>query len=503
MRRPLILGRLAILTALLTPTTLWADVTADDVWQNMQDYLTVFGGTSSATAQRDGDTLILSNLTYDLTLPRGYGKASFELGDLTLTETADGNVSILRPESYAYTLNLSGPQFDAKSIDMNFVEQRVSLIASGFRDDVTYRYQAGTLSFAISEFPMPEGVVVNALTGSTSDISGDARIKVGKNIEILAQYKTGPSQTVTETQTPTGDTTFVSEITERGSASSSHDSRAVFPRNGMDILNLSDALRNGLSLVGTISSTASWEKTSDYTMTSATGRSHVAFDADGMSMTAGAHTLEVEIPIPEMDKPMVLQIKDLNFGFAAPLLETDEFAPISMQFGLSDLAMDDGFWDLVDPASVLPRDLATVQFDLSGTMVNHIEWLDFMNIKTALTTTQSLPVEMQELNLNQMHLSAAGTEMTGTGAFVFDNTDRETFDGFPRVDGTLSLAMTGVNGLVNKFQSLGISAEQVSSARLMLGMFAKPDPAAGEDALKSEITLTPEGHVEVNGMRIR
>ena len=97
-----------------------------------------------------------------------------------------------------------------------------------------------------------------------------------------------------------------------------------------------------------------------------------------------------------------------------------------------------------------------------------------------------------------------GATLTGEGQMNFDNSDMETFGGFPAPSGTVDLALQGGNGLMDKLVEMGLLPEQQAmSARIMIGMFAKPDPEAGEDALKSTLEITPSGEVLANGMRIR
>lgn len=42
-----------------------------------------------------------------------------------------------------------------------------------------------------------------------------------------------------------------------------------------------------------------------------------------------------------------------------------------------------------------------------------------------------------------------------------------------------------------------------TGARMMLGVVAKPDPDAGEDAMKTRLEITEQGHILANGQRLR
>ena len=54
------------------------------------------------------------------------------------------------------------------------------------------------------------------------------------------------------------------------------------------------------------------------------------------------------------------------------------------------------------------------------------------------------------MRINTLELSVAGVDLTGDGAFTFDNSDLESFDGMPRPEGKLSLRLTGAHALLDK-----------------------------------------------------
>ena len=112
-----------------------------------------------------------------------------------------------------------------------------------------------------------------------------------------------------------------------------------------------------------------------------------------------------------------------------------------------------------------------------------------------------VPGELNGIQLTELTVRAAGAEITGDGAFTFDNSDLDTFDGFPRPEGDVNLAINGINGLVDKLIQMGIVPEdQAMMPRMMLGMFATP---VGDDMLTSKIEVNSEGHVLANGQRLR
>jgi hypothetical protein len=97
---------------------------------------------------------------------------------------------------------------------------------------------------------------------------------------------------------------------------------------------------------------------------------------------------------------------------------------------------------------------------------------------------------------------AAGAEVTGKGAFTFDNTDTTTFPGIPAPTGTLDLRIVGANTLIDKLIQLGFLPEdQAMGARMMMGLFAKP--VEGEaDTLTSTLEFKDKGFY-ANGQRLQ
>ena len=99
--------------------------------------------------------------------------------------------------------------------------------------------------------------------------------------------------------------------------------------------------------------------------------------------------------------------------------------------------------------------------------------------------------------MNEILLSLAGANLTGTGSLDFNN------DGpVPMPAGTINLMLVGGNGLLDTLVEMGlVPEEQAMGARMMLGMFARPGD--GEDTLVSEITFQEDGAILANGQRIR
>jgi hypothetical protein len=99
-------------------------------------------------------------------------------------------------------------------------------------------------------------------------------------------------------------------------------------------------------------------------------------------------------------------------------------------------------------------------------------------------------------------LKAAGAEVTGKGAFTFDNSDTTTFPGVPLPTGQLDLKLVGANGLLDKLVQMGLlPADQAMGARMMMGLFAKTVEGS-DDTLTSTLEFKDKGFF-ANGQRLQ
>jgi hypothetical protein len=104
-------------------------------------------------------------------------------------------------------------------------------------------------------------------------------------------------------------------------------------------------------------------------------------------------------------------------------------------------------------------------------------------------------------DLTQLLAKFAGAELSGTGAFTFDNADLETFDGLPAPTGTIDLKIVGMNMLMDTLISMGlISEDDAMGARMMISMFA--NPGAGDDEFVSVLEFKDKGFY-ANGQRLQ
>ena len=112
------------------------------------------------------------------------------------------------------------------------------------------------------------------------------------------------------------------------------------------------------------------------------------------------------------------------------------------------------------------------------------------------------PAALHALQVSELRLSGGGAELSGNGAFTFDNSDLETFRGLPAPNGTFELQAAGANALIDSLVTLGlIPAEQAFFARIVAAPFL--EAGTGPDTLRTRIDVSPDGGIRANGRPVR
>ena len=158
-------------------------------------------------------------------------------------------------------------------------------------------------------------------------------------------------------------------------------------------------------------------------------------------------------------------------------------------------------WALFDYEEILPRDPISLGLEVSGKikLVHDIFSPEFIE---ALGQDNSIPFELEHIDIGQLHLAGAGAALEGAGHFEFDNSDFETFEGLPRPMGRFETELKGGNRLLDRLIDIGLLPKSEAMAmRMMLSMFTVP--GEGNDILKMLLEVTQEGRILSNGQRIR
>jgi len=504
------------LSAALLPGLANADVTADDVWQNMQDYMATLGGSNTISASRQGDTISVSESTLAYELPFGIGQLNLDFSGFSITEIGDGTVSVDYSDlvTYGVAVNIKGKGSFSAKLDFTFDEYKT--IASGIPGDVTYTWSTNGMNVHARDVKLdrinpPEGgqeeFTMNA-DGKVADMSGVMRVQVAELVKTQSSYSIGKQETSFGFSLNGDGVAFIG-----GAQSVEATSNTFLPRNGMDLMNLAAALRDGLSFevnsktIGYHTSQVVEEKgevVSSQTTRVQEQTAKYALDQTSVRVSGTALDGDIEAP-PGKDIPFPVKfhLDSARGGMTLPLLASDDLQDVGYNFDLQGLSISGDLWDMVDPQKTLSRDPMVMEMDLAASVLNKVDWLDFMAVKARFDAGE-VPIELHEMKLNTLTLDAVGAKLTGSGSGSFDNSDLESFGGFPKPTGVIDLALRGGNGLLDNLVAMGLmSDEDAMGARMATAVFTAPDPDAGEDALKSRLEMTGEGHILANGQRLQ
>jgi hypothetical protein len=499
----------AALGVLFTGSAAMADVTAEQVWQNWRSYFTSTGYAVTATEQRSGDDLIISDFRMLIDIPEENSTAALSIGDMTLTDRGDGTVSISFPPDLPIDLAITSPEEDV-DISLNYASRGLSVNVSGEPGaQMLYTYAAAQIAVTLESvtvdgqtMPLEElgraEMTFSNLTGSSEMADGTSftaaqRVDYGSSSILLdvtdpetgenvkLDMATGPSQVLVNLDVPKGpDPEDVAAQLRDGMALS-------FETKGQDTtLNLA---------------VAGGEDDVDFTARFGTTESSLLMDGEGFAVDFNVIDLEQTATAPDLPFPVEMAVEEMGFGLEMPLLAGEAEQPFAFSAMVGGFTTTDMIWAMIDPGAQLPRDPATILVNLTGMARLFVDIVD----ETAMAAVEEgddMPGEITSLEITDLEVSAAGAELLGEGAFTFDNSDLETFDGIPAPDGAINLTLTGANALLDTLVNMGLlPQDQASGARMMMGLFAVP--GNGPDTLESTIEVKPNGQILANGQRIQ
>ena len=487
--------------ALLAPAA-FADLTADDVWSDMQSYLAGFGYDVAAQEARSDDRLTLSGVTVSSGAAATLD-ATLTMDQIVLIEQPDGSVAIDLPVLMPVQAAIADTRGVMTRFSMDFRQSGLTLVASGSPDDMQYQYTAdqmalqstgveidGTLQPAdLNAFD----VEVADLSGTTTMIEGEMRsyaqdLAVGSvkyNLKAGEQRSSDRAEIAGQLQA----------VTFTG--------RSDVPLNTdrSDPLALMAA---GMTTDGTfeyaaqaaVVSITNASGPSTFSILSGAGRYATTLDSAGLTYATQQSDTQVEMAMNVMPFPITLEVANSAANITVPLGAPGTTGDFALGLSLDGLKMPDMLWSFFDPQGQLPRDAARIEIDLNGKGELPAALLAPMGgMQTASALNDG---KIEALDINKLNISAMGADLSGTGAFAFETAQGAA----PRPDGAMDLILTGGNSLLDRLVAIGVlPAQQAQAARMMMAVLAVPGD--GPDTLQSRIEVTPQGHVLANGQRIR
>lgn len=495
----------SVLALAATAPAAFADVTAQDVWDQWKAYLSQSGQTLSVgSEQMTGDTLTVSDIQIAMDMPDAGMNGT--ISSIVFKENGDGTVSVTMPPEYPLSLNVKPEGEPGGTMNMVVRQTDMTLVASGSPENTVYAMAGKEIAVVVDSFEMEgEDKVDMAVEFRMGGIAGSYNVMTGDMMTFTSSMNAATMNVDVNASDPAGSGKMTMNVSAQNITASSNGSLPEM----MDYSDLGAMMAAGFMVDGNMSYGASefsfdFSENSDGMSASGSADSGgVVFkmSPDGMSYTTSATGMDMsisgsDIPLPEI----ALQMAESAFGLTMPMSKTDEPKDIGILIRMVGLSVGEDIWGMIDPGGALPHDPATLIVDLGG----KAKWLVDITAPDAeqQMAEAAMPGEVHALDINELKLSIAGAELTGTGQFTFDNADMMTWGGVPAPDGAVDLKLSGANGLMDKLVAMGLlPQDQVMQARMMLGMFARPGD--GPDTMVSTIEVKKEGSVFANGMQLK
>ncbi|KJZ19300.1 hypothetical protein TW80_10975 [Loktanella sp. S4079] len=488
------------IAALVAGGAAQADVTAQEVWDNWKEQVTLYQQTKLEVGSEEtsGDTLVVSEFV--VTTETDEVTTAYSIDEIRFTEQGNGSVAITMSESYPITFTPAG----GAVITLEGTQSGLEVIVSGDPDEMQYAVNADSVALALKDVVDGDVTFTGDVKVSLSDISGNYTTTTNDVVEIDYTLNIPTTDIIVDIQVPGADGEYV---TGGGKIENMDMTGAVTMPVDFDLENPEDFMTSGISIDGgyTLSGAsyifdinADGEQMAGSVSMGESSLSTV-INSDVISYDAIAENIALNATGSEVPFPIEVSFAKYGIGFETPIAKSDEPKDFRLSFDFIDLAINDMIWGMIDPGNVLPRDPATIQLALSGSAKPLIDLMDPQQQREI--KGDNLPFELNTLSLENLKVAIAGALLTGAGDFTFDATDMQSFAPMPRPEGSVALQVNGLNQLIDNLIAMGlIPEEQAMGPRMMMGMFAR---TTGDDQLESTLEVNGEGHVLVNGQRVK
>ncbi|WP_323765011.1 DUF2125 domain-containing protein [Marinovum sp.] len=497
-------GGTALATLMLAQSAA-ADITPDQVWDELRGYMQGYGYEITAQSASSGGVLTLTDLVTTMPFPEDDASVVMAMPELTLSATEDGAVDVSWPAEMEVAFTFTE---GAEEVQATLLYETADLQArvSGDPGTTAWAYSASTARISLADLvvegiSLPRDVIrgellLDGLVGASSMATGATR-EVAQEVKIGAlSYDIAgrdPENTANTVLFKGG----MTDLAYSGTGTLPTEMDSDDPMAVMSVLDVdgSVSFSGGTSQFNGVDE----GQAASFASSSEGGSIGVALSPEAWNFDFRLQGYDMQVQGGDLPFPVALEASELGGHFAMPTARSETPQDVAAGLNLTEFRMNDLIWNIFDPASQLPRDPATIAIDLSGKVRMLYDLFD-PDQAEALAAAE-MPAELHELKLNSLMVDAVGAVLTATGAFTFDNSDLQTFDGLPRPEGALTAELRGANALIDKLVAMGLlPEEQAMGARMMMGMFAV---AKGDDTLSSTLEINRQGHVIANGQRIQ
>ena len=494
----------SLLAALLISTAAHAELTADQVWTNWKAVSASYGQTVTAASEtREGDTLAIKGLTITSTFDGGSVNGTIEA--VNFRELGDGTVEVTMSPDYPLVVNTTDPDGTTSVVNVSVRQPDLKIIASGTDAETRYDFTAPSVKAVVADVTVDEKPVEMTLEVDVTALAGSYLVTDGTPTQLASSITADSAgMTLAMTDPETG-----GKINVTGNVVALAGTSTGKLLDAAAMADMSQALQAGFATDGSFTygagtfdfDIAEAADTTQGTATIGSGNIVFALDADRLNYGGGAKDVAISvsgstIPVPAL----AMSYGEAAFNLLMPVSKSDVPGDFALLTKLIDFKLSDDVWSLLDPEKILPRDAATIVIDAKGKANWTVDIMDPAAVE--MVAEDSMPAQLHALDVTELTLKAAGAEVTGDGAFTFDNSDTTTFPGVPLPTGQLDLKIVGANGLLDRLVQMGLLPEdQAMGARMMMGLFARTVEGS-DDTLTSTLEFKEKGFF-ANGQRLQ
>lgn len=453
------------------------------------------------------------------------GDAAQAAGDAAAAAADDAMAAADDATAEADAEMAAEPQAQPRKVTLNAKVANEDITIREDGDAVVYAYLLPQLDVTIAQIELNNGrVITNPATIAVVNLKGNDRIE-GTDTMKVVQSAAADSVTVNLDVSGDGGESGKGQFVLSGLAM---DSDSVLPTGDAATAgDLMAMLKAGMTVKGGLK-IASMAGNLDMVTKDEAGQNRpVAMKFDGADSaltfamdqarinyagTSGA--TNAEMTIPELPVPVGYGMSNTSFNLDFPIAVAEQPQNFAVTYKLDGVTLTDSVWGLFDPNAALPRDPASLDVDLAGSIKVLRDFFDTSTLDAAakmedpnLTDEQRAalmeqmmapPADVREVTINKVALDLMGAKADVTGKLAATETgDMQT------PVGTISGKFEGVNALLDKLGAAGlVPAEQMMGAKMMLQMFAKPDPQNPE-LLTTELEFNEQGQVFANGQQVK
>ncbi|WP_428512396.1 DUF2125 domain-containing protein [Roseovarius sp.] len=504
--RPILLA-----VALSAPQVALADLTVEAAWEVWTTQFEALGLKWQAETKRDGAALAVGPIFLTLRVPGTALDVNLQLPGPRFVP--DGpEIDVRLPVSEAMPFSMSTAEDGAAGFTSSgafaWRMEDVTVLMRETEAGIETRWRGQSFEIALTEFGLfgtPYPAAYRYLQ-SGFDITQKSDIRDGwldftrrgEAERVLVEYGYG-DETTAEGLVGALDRHAVETVTE-----------LRLPPEGPVLQSLSEQAADGMAFRHTMSAERGIDSDKDWLngaliATSQTDWSEIkgdfALDQEGLRIVSGAQQTAMQLTDETLGVNFDIEASRVLLDLVLPVLRDVAPQDFALRFELDGLAMSEESWAQFFMAEDFPRQAADVAVDLGGEVILVETLFDLDAMSAAFGG--ALPFFVETLDLRALGLRLPEAEVTGSGVFRFDHMDYETLDGFPATEGRAVFDVTGAQALLDRLVSAKVlTTEDAMSARMMLGMFTRPVEGQDETA-RSEVEITADGQVLVNGQRMR